>query len=84
MARSRKRGAVRVREAAERRQKCEQARAEKLEQESELEKDWAEYVDLMLAGAIFCPVCGCPLIEPGSLDSLSVWTPFGVIHAACA
>jgi len=83
MARSRKRPLAKAREAAERRRQCERARAENLKLEAEWGRAWAEYFDLVEAGAA-CPICGCPLIEPGSRDSFSVWTPFGVIHAACA
>jgi hypothetical protein len=82
MARSHKWPSVRAREAAERRHKCERARAENLELGTKWERAWAEYFRLVVAEAV-CPICGCSLIEPCSLDSLSVWTPIGFIHAAC-
>lgn len=79
MARTRKRKAARERERSERREVCEAFRGFKEDRAVIL----AEYERLVEAGAC-CPVCGCPLVDPSRLLSVSVPTPLGIVHEACA
>ena len=79
MARSRKRPGARAKERAERREVCEAFRGLKEDRAVIL----AEYERLVEAGAC-CPVCGCPLVDPFRLLSVSVPTPQGIVHEACA
>jgi len=79
MARTRKRKASRERERSERREVCEAFRGFKEDRAVIL----AEYERLVEAGAR-CPVCGCPLVDPSRILSVSVPSPLGIIHEACA
>ena len=79
MPRSRKRPEARAKVRAERRERCEFFRVLKVD-EAEL---LAEYERLVEAGAC-CPVCGRPLVDPFRLLSVSVPTPLGIVHEACA
>lgn len=79
MPRSRKRPETRARERAERRERCEFFRGFKVNQAELL----AEYERLVDAGAC-CPVCGRPLVDPSRILSVSVPSPLGIVHEACA
>lgn len=79
MARSRKRPGARAKERAERREVCEAFR-EFGEFRAAL---LAEYGRLVEAGAC-CPVCGRPLVDPSRILSVSVPSPLGIVHEACA
>lgn len=79
MARTRKRKAARERERSERREVCEAFRGFKEDRAVIL----AAYARMVEAGAC-CPVCGRPLVDPSRLLSVSVPTPQGIVHEACA
>ena len=79
MARTRKRKATRERERSERREVCEAFRGLKEDRAVIL----AEYERLVEVGAC-CPVCGRPLVDSSRLLSVSVPTPLGIVHEACA
>ena len=79
VARTRKRAKARDRERAERRETCEAFRGLKEDQAGIL----ALYARMVEAGAC-CPVCGRPLVDPSRLLSVSVPTPQGIVHEACA
>ena len=79
MARTRKRKATRERERSERREVCETFRGLRDYRAGLL----AEYEHLVEVGAC-CPVCGRPLVDPSRFLSVSVPSPLGIVHEACA
>lgn len=79
MARSRKRPGARAKEQEERRKACEAFRGFREHRAALL----AEYGRLVDAGGC-CPVCGRPLVDPSRILSVSVPSPLGIVHEACA
>jgi DNA repair exonuclease SbcCD ATPase subunit len=79
VARPRKRPGARAKERAERRESCEAFRLFREQRAALL----AEYGRLVDAGGC-CPICGRPLVDPSRILSVSVPSPLGIVHEACA